>query len=366
MPPSDATILERVPAAGALQRLEPLRARLARNPQDLTSATTLARSYLDLGRTNADPRFVSYAQATLAPWLGRPSVDTGVLVLSATAAQYLHNFDAALTLLDKVLAQEPQNAQAWLIKTTILQVQGRFEAAREACRPLARLSGQLIALTCLSGVNSLTGRLASSYAALRSVYEDDRRIPTAVRTWILGELADMALRSGDERAADADLTTALRASPEDPFIKAQYADLLLREHREREVIQLLSADTQQDNLLLRLAIAGSRLRSPRARTWSEAFQSRYEAARRDGDFTHLREQARFLLEVRGDARASLALAQDNWRVQREPDDVRVYLAAANAARDPQAAHPVLEWIRQVGYEDRTLDTDGLIGRASRP
>lgn len=360
VPLSDETVLERVPAAADTQRLEPLRARLAQQTNDVASATALAQGYLDIGRANGDPRFVSYAQATLAPWLTKPRADARVLVIAATASQFLHNFDEALALLDRALAEHPHNGQAWLTKATILQVQGRFAEAREACRPLVRASGQLIALACLTGVDSLNGQLERSYAALRSVYVDDPRLPVQVRTWILGQLADMALRSGDERAAEAYVVAGLRAAPQDPYLKGQYADLLLLKRQYDRVVQLLKADTLQDNLLLRLAIAGWNLHSAAGRDWSNAFQARYEAARRAHDYTHLREQARFLLEVRGDSTQALQLAKENWSVQREPADVRVYLAAAALARDPDAALPVQSWIREMRYEDRTLGTGRLI------
>jgi hypothetical protein len=194
------------------------------------------------------------------------------------------------------------------------------------------------------------------------VFTDDPRLSPGVRIWILEQLADMAQRSGDDRAAGAHLSAALRVSSRDPYVKAQYADLLLGQNRNAEVVQLLSGDEQQDNLLLRLAIAGSRLQSAAGRHWSDVYQARYEAARRDGDYTHLREQARFVLQVRGDAAAALKLAESNWQVQREPADVRVYVQAAAAAGDRQAARHILEWIEQTRYEDRTIDAEGNAAR----
>lgn len=355
IPDSDATVLEHVPAASAVRALEPLRARLARNPQDVPSALALAQGYLDLGRANADPRFVSYAQATLAPWMSRRNPPPEMLILEASAAQYLHRFDEALTVLDQALRLQPQNGQAWLIKATILQVRGRFDAARQACRPLARASGQLIALTCLTGVDSLTGRLQASYSALHSVFRDDGRIPLGIRLWIFNELADMAERAGDDRSAELYYTSALRAAPQDSYTKGQYADLLLRQQRSAQVVQFLRADTQQDNLLLRLAIAGHALHDPEATAWGDAFQARFEAARRDGDDTHLREQARFLLAVRGRAPEALELARRNWQIQKEPADVRLYVAAARGAGNSQSLQEILVWVRQTHYEDRTLE-----------
>ena len=354
IPESEATVLEHVPAAAAMNKLEPLRAQLAAHPDDSQSALALAQGYLEIGRANADPRIVSYAQATLTPWLSRTHPDPAVLTTAATALQYLHRFDEALALLDRALAEQSFDGQAWLTKATILQVQGRFEAARQACRPLIHSNGHLIALTCLDSVNSLTGHLNESYRALSGVFSDDPRLEPAVRVWILDQLADMAQRAGDDQAAEAHLLSALHVAPKDGYSKGDYADLLLRRGRNAEVVRLLHGDESQDNLLLRLAIAATRLHSAEARRWSEMFQARYEAARRDGDFTHLREQARFILEVRGDPAGALELAERNWQVQREPADVRVYFAAASAAGDRAALRKLETWIEQVRYEDRTL------------
>ncbi|MDB6013594.1 MAG: hypothetical protein JWL65_5844 [Gammaproteobacteria bacterium] len=355
IPASDATVLEHVPAAAATQRLEPLRTHLASHPEDLQSALALAQGYLEIGRANADPRFVSYAQATLTPWLSRAHPNPAVLTLSATCLQYLHRFDEALTLLDRALAQQTFNGQAWLTKATILQVQGHFAQARQACRPLIQISGHLIALTCLTSVNSLTGQLNESYAALSSVFTDDPRLERGVRVWILDQLADMAQRLGDDKGAETYLLAALRVAPEDGYSKGDYADLLLRQKRNAEVMHLLQGDESQDNLLLRLAIAATRLHHAEGHRLSEMFQARYEAARRDGDFTHLREQSRFILEVRGDPAEALKVAKRNWEVQREPADVRVYFAAATAAADRVALQNLQTWLKQTRYEDRTLD-----------
>jgi hypothetical protein len=354
VPSSDSTVLETVPAVAATEKLAPVRARVAAHPEDVQSALALAKGYLDIGRAEADPRFVSYAEATLSPWLKREHPDPAVLTLEATCLQYLHRFSEALRLLNQATTIEMFNGQAWLTKATILQVQGQFAEARKACRPLIQISGQLIALTCLTAVNSLTGKLKPSYIALRDVFTNDPRLDAAVRVWILDQLADMAQRTGDDVAAERYFQAALHASPADSYTKADYADLLLRQGRAAEVLHRLQGDEQQDNLLLRLAIAATRLRTDQARRLGDEFQARYESARRDGDATHLREQARFLLEVRGDAAAALEVAAHNWNIQREPADVRIYWEAAAFAGNAQASGRLREWIAETHYEDAVL------------
>lgn len=353
LPTDDAEVLERVPAATETRELEPLRQRLIASPSDLTAALQLATGYLKIGRETADPRFTSYAQATIAPWLKSSTPPAEILVLSATALQSTHQFDASLAALDRALQADPTNAQAWLTQATVLQVQGKFAAAREACGNLLRSAGQLVAVSCIANVNGLSGRLQQSYQSL------ERLIPltaesSELRSWIEGQLGEMATRLGDAAAAQSHFVSALKATPGDVYLKAAYADLLLAQKRDAEVIALLEANEQQDVLLLRLAIAGKRSQHPSSLRWTDSFDARYQAAQRAGDTSHLREYARFLLEVRGDAKAALAVAQRNWQVQREPADILVYLNAASASQSPDAASEVLAWIRETGYEDRTI------------
>jgi len=69
----------------------------------------------------------------------------------------------------------------------------------------------------------------------------------------------------------------------------------------------------------------------------------------------MREQARFEVEVEGDAKAALAIAKDNWDVQKELADARLLAECAAAARDPDGADAVRTWARETGVKDAQLD-----------
>jgi hypothetical protein len=73
-----------------------------------------------------------------------------------------------------------------------------------------------------------------------------------------------------------------------------------------------------------------------------------------GESVHRREQARFLLEVEDRPEAALTAALENWRVQREPDDLLVLLRAAHAAGRPDAAAPALQFVTEQHLEDARL------------
>lgn len=354
MPSSDDAIIEQVPAPGLLREVLPLRQALARNPYDPVAAGRLARAYLDAGRRAGDPRFISYAQAVLAPWLTRPDVTTELRVLAAIALQSLHHFHSALTLLEQALSQDPADPQALLTKATILQVNGDFAAARRTCAQLLARAGQLVTIGCVASVDAMTGRLPASYSTLRQVFQDDPRLPAALRSWMWGQLGEMAVRLGNDADAEAHFRAGLAADGEDLYLVGEYADLLLRQGRAREAVTLLQPHQAQDALLLRLAIAGKALAMKEGVTWAEAFEARAAAANRERDTTHLREEARFMLDVRGKPTQALALAERNFILQREPSDVRLYVRAAEAAQDARAAAVIAGWIGSRGYQDALL------------
>ena len=80
-------------------------------------------------------------------------------------------------------------------------------------------------------------------------------MPPAERAWRDSELGEMAVRLGRDVEAEHWFQNGLRASPGDFYIRAAYADLLLRNGRTREVLTLLKGQESLKPLLLRIAIA---------------------------------------------------------------------------------------------------------------
>jgi Tfp pilus assembly protein PilF len=175
-----------------------------------------------------------------------------------------------------------------------------------------------------------------------------------LQLWALTLLGEMAVRRGDATLAEKRFRQALTLAPDDSYLLGAYADLLLDQGRHAEVQVLLHDRLRIDGLLLRHAIA-AQATSAKAMAIAE-LQARFAAAARRGDAIHQREQARFELQLRHDARTALDLALANWQVQKEPADLRVLLEAALAAHDPAAARPALAWRRQHGLEDRKIAT----------
>jgi hypothetical protein len=141
---------------------------------------------------------------------------------------------------------------------------------------------------------------------------------------------------------------------DDNFLLAAYADFLLEQGRAAEVMPLLRNWVRSDTLLLRLALAARALRLPEADKYVRILGERFAEAAQRGEKLHLQEEARFLLDLKNDARAALAAASENYRTQREPRDAQVLIDAALAARDPAAAAPALQWLESTGFEGKRI------------
>ena len=129
VPTDDSTVLAELSAGTRYADVSARR--LARSRVDV--AIPLAQFYIQQSRLSGDLRFLGYAEAVLAPWVKQTPPRPNVLVLQATLQQSRHEFSASLDTLDHALAVRPEDAQALLIRATVLRVLGRYPEASTAC-----------------------------------------------------------------------------------------------------------------------------------------------------------------------------------------------------------------------------------------
>ena len=346
-PANDAQVLATVPARAsdpAARELAALRQAWRKQPNDLDTALRLAeRSFAQVG-AEGDPRYVGQAQAVLQPWWTLPDPPAAVRVLRAQLLQFDHRFDAALADLDAALAADPDNGTAWSWRTAILMVQADYAKARESCERLAPLASRLIAVACLAQVDAVTGHAAEAANHLRAALDANPQADAAERLWSLTRLAENEERRGAYPQAEAAFRAALALGLSDVYLQAACADFLLDRGRPAEVLTLLADGARADVLLLRLALAAKAAGTRDASRWRDALAARFDAARQRGDTSHRKEESRFVLALQADTARALQLAQQNFAEQREPADARILLEAALAARQPDAARPVLDWM----------------------
>lgn len=391
VPSHDDEIVEQLPAhlgdaaqrraARAAERAQ--RAQLRAHPDELALAVKTARDAVARGRLHGDPRELGAVEAALAPWWKLPDPPPDVLLMRAVVRQSQHEFESALVDLDALLARTDVplaiRAQAELTRSGVQQVLGHFGQAEAGCRRLAGPDfialGDAVrhnALACLAELASLQGRAAQAAASLARLAgaatpQDVGDAPG----WLQLMRAELAQRLGDSSAGPL-FEAALRANA-DVYTLCAYADWLLDAGRPAEVLPLLEGHEAADPVLLRIALAERALhglRDPRTRRDTRTLGDRFDAALLRGDRSHGREQSRYELDLRGDRRSALALAESNWRVQHEPADALVLVRAAHAAGRDSAADDVWRFLRETGGRDVRLSEGGAAAgpflRASTP
>ena len=264
--------------------------------------------------------------------------------------QYRHDFTQGMADFDLALKADPANTEARAWRAAIFMVQANYAAARHECALLAAHATELHATACAAYVDATTGQARAAYGRLAAALARRPDVDPGFHVWIQTRLAEMAWRVGELADAERHFRRGLELGVDDNFLLAAFADFLLERGRARDVLPMLRKWERSDTLLLRLALAARALKLPEGEKYSRTLGDRFAETALRGEKLHLQEEARYLLELKGDARAALAAASENYRTQREPRDAEILLRAALAARDRNAALPALQWLESSGFE----------------
>ncbi len=365
-PSADNEILERLPVReGPLWQAIPLlRSKRDARPDDVAVAAELARTYHRLYQQTGDARLLGYAEATVEPWWNLSDAPIEVALVRAELRQTAHEFVIATAELREIVRRDPQRAEAWLQLAAVTQVQGDYEAARRACTRLVATADPQIAGACLAASNAATGRATAALDYLDQVlFRSDSTALSAgeasMLIWMHTLAGDIAASLGRNGEAEEHFRTGIGLASQNGgkpglYLLVAYADLLIDERRDREVLIVLQPVNTADTALLRIARAEVRLGMATGQTHRDELIARLAAMQARGDRVHGREQAYLALYLTHDAGRALAFAQSNWQVQREAIDSRLLLEAAAAAGSPAAATAVHTWLKALGTDDIRL------------
>lgn len=352
-PLNDSEVIERLPfRAGDSEArdLSNLRAAVASAPSDQALSVKLAQKYFDLAMARGDPRYIGYADAIMNRFSTQLSAQ--LLLVRGTLRQYRHDFAAALDDYAAALELNSDLAGAHAWRGAIYLVQANYVNAGKECEALHDLQRPVLSGGCAGLVLSYSGHLDKAYKTLYQALSASR--DDGHRLWLHTRLGEVAAWQGQFARAERHYREALAIGRDDGYLLAAWSDFLLDRGRADEVVNLLASWVSSDGLLLRLTEAETLLKLPGAAAHRQALDDRFAAARLRGDTTHRAEEARFHLRLKGEAKLAVALAVENYRVQKEPRDARILLEAAMAAKDPGAARAALDWLQSSGFEDERL------------
>lgn len=340
VPAGDAVVLSRDDTAMATAASTVLPAPVL-SPDRLVQAL---RALVEQSRASGSPRPLGLA-AGLMDRLPASQWTAEVYLMRATIHQRLHRFDLAEADLDRVLDLEPENRQAWLTRYSIALVQGDLDSARRACERLQEGRAGLVADSCRQELASFGEQPEQAYEQLTQALGNAGRSNAIERDYALVTQAEMATRLQLREAGELWQRSLLR-DPADLYRRARYADWLLSQGRDQEVMVLTRGFEAVDTLAVLRAVAMTRLQHPQQPRLVGDLEERFAEARWRGEFLHEWEYARFLLDVKNDAQAALAAAQANWETQRAPVDRLVLRRAAMLAGQPSG-------IDETGYDNKS-------------
>ncbi len=283
----------------------------------------------------------------------RSQVPSRAGISAADEAQSRHDFAAASAELDRLLAADPRDLEARLMRANLRLLAGEFAESRRDCRAALEI-GQLHAGTvCTAAAQTGPGSVARARDLLAAL-GDDRSASLELRRWRLLTEADLAARAGDTGAAMDQLERAYALDPSHEEARTQLAELVLEQGDAARALALaLAPEPSPARLVIQLRAALA-LDDSRVAQWRRDLDDQLDQDRRRGNPPHLREESQIALQVDRDASTALALAQGNFVTQKDTRDLRVLVAAALAAADPHALDAIRSWLSTTGFEDRAV------------
>ncbi len=342
VPASPEAVIERLPRGYSA-----LRSSTTATQGTRSNPIIVAEQLLQAAGRTGDARLAARADVLLA---GIPEQRRSARVRKAQAfsAQHRHEFALSLQLLDAVIRDEPRDPDARLARAQLHLVQGRIRAARADCAALAFSVDSQSGTACVAALSLRTGALDNA-ATFADLWLSQSQLDPSFRRFMLVMRGEIASRAGSAKA-DEWFNQALALAPDDVRTLAPYARHLNQSGRPRETLALLSDVPDADALQLQRALAAHALGAPNARELTQSQARRYAVARAVGMEPELRDEAELLLTLRGQTAPALALAQRNFEMQRDHEDVDLLQRAAAAAGQPEALEPLHAWASEEGLE----------------
>jgi predicted Zn-dependent protease len=340
-PPDHGAVLLRLDSGDA--QLE----RLRRAAHDPAVVGTYVRALMASGNRSGDERYYGYAEQALLSSTQKENAD--LQLLRAQLLQHRHEFHAAETQLTALVARDPRDRAARLMRAQVRLHLNQPAAAMQDCLTLVPLVDLLTATTCIAQAKAAAGDLTQAYrlvtTAMAAPGGDDQ-----TRSWSAGVAAEFAGRLGDTAAADQWFQAANRLDPDSHYARVSYADWLLWQGACERALQVSNAGASIADRT-RAVLASRTAASDEARQ----LQLLWREADARGERGHLRDLARFHWLVLNDVRGAHSIALDNFRDHQDGEDALLLANTSLAMRDRDALARVARWQREHHYQDARLE-----------
>jgi len=325
-------------------------------PKALETAIPLAAAYLKQAQLIEDRSYLQKVREVLNPWWTQTNVPAKLRLLRAQWYLQHHHLNNALqdlqSLNENVL--KPLDYQeSLLLSTKIHRLQGNYDTSRKLCIELGRRTNETLRALCLGSTLSLLGRHEQAYFILNDAAYDSIAMSPRRYQWVRTEMAVLNHRFGQPKMAEKNFRIALEQKLPNHYLWRAYGDFLLNQGQAEKLLWELPEASPDAGVQLRRLLAMQVLEQDIS-ALTKQLLAQFQRASQQDDKSLLTEEARFNLEVLNKPQNALKLAQEAWTVYKTPELSVVYLRAALAAQQSQAAQEVLNWINQYEWNDQVL------------
>lgn len=324
-------------------------------PQDLSVSVEYARTVFQMGLAEGDLRWFGAAKAAMLPWWKNEDLPADAFFMRGLVKQGFHDFAGGLADINKAIDLNPQKAEFWSWRFALHLLQTDLVAASQDCESIDRLFGQDESKVYRAILMYRTGKPQAAIDALNTLVGSPNFQSASSQEWLALHLGEAYRVAGQTELAVAVWKRQLNISPKSHIIKLSLAELWVQQGQYLQVKQMSGSAAPTDALLMQSILAYKGLKDPAEKDLAALLKSRLNAQSLRQESLIERPQLIYLIDYANDPAAGLRLSIDNWKIQQEPRDAVLFLKAALALQQAQAAQPVMAWLDKTNYSDPQIN-----------
>jgi len=304
-----------------------------------------------MGLAEGDLRWFGAAKAAMLPWWKNDDLSAEAFFMRGLVKQGFHDFTEGLADINKAIAINPNRAEFWSWRFALHLLKTDLVAASQDCESIDRLFGQDESKAYRAILMYRTGKPQAAIDALNTLLGSPNFQSASSKEWLALHLGEAYRVAGQPELAMATWKKQLKISPKSHIIKLSLAELWVQQGQYLQVKQMAGSAAPTDALLVQSILAYKGLKDPAEKDLAALLESRLNAQSLRQESLIDRPQLIYLIDYGKDPAAGLRLSIDNWKIQQEPRDAVLFLKAALALKQAQAAQPVMAWLDKTNYSD---------------
>ena len=354
--PEDSAVLFRLDsqfnkADGLQQAIEAWRA----NPQDISTATSAAKTAFLAALRHGDLRWLGTAKAMLDPWWVKPDLPSDTFFVRALVRQGMHDFGGALNDLNAAISADANQSQFWAWRFAVYMVRSEIAKASAECQAIGERFGAAEKESCSAVLLYRTGKPELAIEKFNELARHPDYQGENAQEWLAFHQGEARRVAGDVQAANKVWQSYLKQGRAAHGIQVALIDSLINVGDFASALRLNMGPQRSDALLVSAIQAAQALNNGQDAVLRADIEQRLMQRELRGESLNERPFVKYYLYVRQDPRKALEMAKESWKTEREPADALLFAQAALRSGEPLQAASLLQWQTETGYKEPEFD-----------